>query len=129
MDDGFKVDIDSLSQMLERRGLEPKGRVQKYIDSEVLRLSSPYLPFQSGELERSGIMGTDIGSGDVMYNTPKARYLYYGKVMIGRAPKQLTDKDLTYHGTPMRGAYFFERMKTDRLKEILKGAAQIAGGE
>lgn len=42
---------------------------QSFIDSEVLRLDSPYVPFQTGMLDRSGMLGTDIGSGEVCYPT------------------------------------------------------------
>lgn len=104
------------------------SRAQMFVDSEVLRLSSPYIPFQSGMLEKSGILGTTVGSGEVIWNAPYARYLYYGKVMVGRAPKKLTDKNLKFHGAPMRGAFWFERMKKDKGKSILDGAAKIAGG-
>lgn len=102
--------------------------IQKFIDNEVLRLSSPYMPMQSGMLQKLGVLGTEIGSGEVVYNGPYARYLYYGKVMVGRAPKQLTDKDLTFHGqsgSPSRGAFWFERMKADKKDQILRGAAKI----
>lgn len=102
---------------------------QKFIDSEVLRLSAPYLPMQSGMLQKLGVLGTEIGSGEIVYLGPYARYLYYGKVMAGRAPKELTDKDLTFHGAPKRGAFWFERMKADKKDQILKGAAKIAGKE
>lgn len=101
---------------------------QMFVDSEVLRLSSPYLPFQSGMLEKSGILGTVIGSGEVVWNAPYARYLYYGKVMVGRAPKKVINKDLQFHGAPKRGAFWFERMKSDHKKQILNGAAKLAGG-
>lgn len=101
---------------------------QKFVDSEVLRLSSPYIPFESSMLEKSGILGTTIGSGEVVWNAPYARYLYYGQVMVGRAPKVLTARKLTYHGAPMRGAFWFERMKKDKGKQILDKAALIAGG-
>ena len=63
------------------------------------------------------------------YNAPHARYQYYGKVMVGRAPKRLTNKDLTYEGAPQRGAKWFERMKAQNRNEILKGAAKIATGK
>lgn len=99
-------------------------KAQKFIDSEVLRLSNPYIPMQQGILQKSGILGTKIGSGEVVYNSPYARYQYYGKVMVGRAPKQLTDRDLVYHGAPMRGRLWFERMKADKKDQILKGAAE-----
>ncbi len=101
---------------------------QKFVDSEVLRLSDPYIPMQSGMLKKSGILGTTIGTGEVVWNAPYARYLYYGKVMVGRAPKKVTSAKLTYHGAPMRGAFWFERMKKDKGKQILDKAALIAGG-
>ncbi len=101
---------------------------QKFVDSEVLRLSDPYIPMQSGMLKKSGILGTTIGSGEVVWNAPYSRYLYYGKVMVGRAPKVVTTKNLTYRGAPMRGAFWFERMKKDKGKQILDKAALIAGG-
>ena len=41
---------------------------QKFVDSEVLRLSDPYIPMQSGMLKTSGILGTTIGSGEVIWN-------------------------------------------------------------
>lgn len=101
---------------------------QRFVDSEVLRLSEPYLPFQTGGLRDAGIAGTVPGSGEVVWNGPYARYLYYGKVMVGRAPKQLTDRDLRFHGAPRRGAFWFERMMADKGKQIIAKARKIAGG-
>lgn len=115
------------------------SRAQKYIDSEVLRLSVPYLPFQSGMLEKSGILGTIIGSGEVTYDSPYARFLHEGKVMVGIQSrsawakpgerKVTTNKDLTYHGAPQRGPRWFERMKADHGRDILNGAAEITRRE
>lgn len=98
------------------------SNAQKFVDSEVLRLSDKYTPFQTGSLKKSGILGTDIGSGTVEWIAPYARYQYYGKVMVGRPPKKVTDKDLRYNGEPQRGSYWFERMKIDHKKEIIEGA-------
>jgi len=104
------------------------SKAQMFVDSEVLRLSDPYIPMQSGMLKKSGILGTTIGSGEVVWNAPYSRYLYYGKVMVGRAPKVVTATNLTYRGAPMRGAFWFERMKKDKKSQILDGARRIAGG-
>jgi hypothetical protein len=101
---------------------------QRFVDNEVLKQSEPYLPFQTGGLRDAGIAGTIPGSGEVVWNGPYARYQYYGKVMVGRAPKDLTDRDLTYHGAPKRGAFWFERMMADRGRQIIAGARKIAGG-
>lgn len=104
-------------------------KAQKYVDSEVLRLNEKYVPFRQGNLKRSGTLGTVIGSGDVRYIAPYARYQYYGKVMVGPAPKRVTDRPLRYHsGDANRGAKWFEVMKARHGQEIIRGARKLAGG-
>lgn len=135
---GVRFKLDSEENILARRGLETHGRAQKYVDSEVLRRNAPYLAHDSGDYEKRGRLGTEIGSGEVVYNTAKGRFLYYGKVMVGERTgspfaesnekKIVTDRDLTYQGGGLRGAYHFERMKADHKDDILKGAAEITGG-
>lgn len=110
---------------------------QKVVDSAVLRYSAPYAPFETGTLNRSGILGTKIGSGEVVWNAPYARFLYYGKVMVGvntGSPwakkgerKKVTDRDLKYHGGGKRGKLWFERMKADHRQDILKEAREAMG--
>ncbi len=102
-------------------------QAQRYVDSEVLRRCDPLTPRLNGELIRSGVRATNIGNGLVQYNSLHGRYQYYGKVMIGRAPKTVTNIPLTYTGAPNRGAKWFERMKTKDKKDILKGAGRIVG--
>lgn len=101
---------------------------QMFVDSEVLRLTDPYTPFQTGLLKKSGILGTIPGQGEVVWNAPYARYQYYGKLMVGRAPKELTEVNLQHVGAPMRGAFWFERMKRDKINQILDGARKITRG-
>lgn len=84
---------------------------QKIVDSEVLRLCSPMVPFRTGTLEKSGTIGTVIGSGEVKYSTPYARRQYYST-----APSRSYDAN--------RGGKWFERMKTkhkDEIKKLLEG--------
>ena len=102
-------------------------QAQRYVDSEVLRRCDPLTPRLNGHLIRSGVRATRLGSGMVQYNSPYARYQYYGKVMIGKAPKKITNIPLTYTGAPNRGAKWFERMKVKDKKDILKGAGRIVG--
>lgn len=89
---------------------------QKFVDSEVLRLDAPYVPFQTGMLQKSGILGTVIGSGEVNYIAPYAAAQYYG-----------TADSRSYDAR--RGGHWFERMKIDHRDQILRGAAAIAGGK
>lgn len=122
--------------MLKKRGLQNMGPVQKVIDQEVIRLMAPYTPRQNNALIDSATLGTDIGSGEINQNTPYSRYHYYGKLMVSSITgsayaskgekKILTDKDMKYNGAPMRGPFWFDRMKADRKDDILKGAQKVA---
>lgn len=91
------------------------SRAQTFVDSEVLRLCSKRVPFQTGMLDKSGILGTEIGSGIVAWIAPYAKSQYY-----------LTAPTRSYD--IMRGGLWFERMKADHKKEIIAGAKARAGG-
>lgn len=91
-------------------------RAQKFVDSEVLRRSEPMIPLLTGFLIKSGILGTEIGSGLVQWIAPYARRQYYGK----RKPGSQTG--------PLRGPQWFERMKQVHKRDILTQARKIAGG-
>lgn len=140
-----RLDLDGLQDALEARGLKPGGKVQKFIDSEVIRLCDPKVPFATGVLKHSAITASVIGQGMVVYATPYARYLYYGQVYGPNIPryeagelagfwsppgkkKHPTGRKLTYNGAPERGAFWFERMKAESGDDIIQGAAALAGG-
>lgn len=95
-------------------------RKQKYIDSEVLRLSAPYNPFRQGNMIRSGTTGTVLGSGVVEYTAPYARKQYFTNSGRGREGINAVK------GTKgLRGPFGFERMKADHKNEILEGAKKL----
>lgn len=112
--------------------------VQKFIDSECIRLMVPYTPMRNGILMKNAVMGTTIGSGLVVYNSPYARYQYYGKLMVSSVSgsayarrgesKVLTNIDLKYDTSrhPKAQKMWFEAMKADKREQILRGAAAIA---
>lgn len=89
---------------------DPKYQLaQSRLDSEVVRCSSPYVPMRSGQLMRSGENGTKPGSGQVVWNTPYARRMYYG---------------LNYHFStdkhPQACAQWFEKAKAVHKAAWLK---------
>ena len=110
-----KVDINT-RKILESRGLGASNKVQKYLASEIVRLSDPYVPFQQGMLKNQKQIASD--GSQIVYTQPYAHYQYYGEVMAGRAPKSYTGRKLTYSGAPMRGARWTERMLADKRTEI-----------
>ncbi len=126
MKNGITVvsNLDGVDKMLKKRGLEPNGKVQQVLAHEVARNCDPYVPMQEGILKNTRIVEND----GVIYQGPYARYQYHGKLMIGRAPKKLTDKDLTYHGAPQRGPFWDKRMWKDKGNGIVDRIAKAAGG-
>ena len=77
-----KLDVESIPKIKQSRGLEERGRVQQMIDSEVIRLMTPYTPRDTGALINSATRLTQIGSGLVMQGGPSAPYArrwYYNK--------------------------------------------------
>lgn len=113
----MKFNIKSTSNLKKERGIEVGGRVQMYIDNETIRLMSAYTPKDSGALIDSANTMTTIGSGVIKQGGSKAPYSrrwYYQKA--------------NFTGSPMRGNYWFERMKNNGGKNsILKGAKREAG--
>ena len=90
---------------------------QKSVDRNVLRFSDRFVPMDTGVLKKSGTLGTVIGSGLVQYVAPYAKKQYYH----GREPgTSKTGAD--------RGRYWFERMKSAHLNDIVS-AAQKTGGK
>ena len=122
-------------------------RTQEYIDQICIHEMIPYTPWRNGFLEQSVKLGTVVGSGELRYLSPYARYLYYGEIYGPNIPiyegneivgyfsprgqkKHPTGRQMVYDTSrhPQAGKLWFERMKADHGAKILEGAAKIAGG-
>jgi len=140
----------SKAAMLRRFNLESGGKVQQVIDKAVIDKSLAYVPWDSGTLGKSAYGATEIGSGKVVYPGPYAHYMYYGEVYGPNIPvfdddsgtptrffsppgrkKHPTGRELQYKTdvNPLAGSFWFERMKADRLQEIIKEAEDAAKGK
>ena len=138
----FKWSPDFVSIMGKRF-----NKAQEYIDSSCIRLMVPYTPMRTGMLTESVKLGTVIGSGELRYLSPYARYLYYGEVYSPNIPifeggeltgffsppgqkKHPTGREMHYDTSvhPQAGKLWFERMKADHAEEIREGAERIARG-
>lgn len=107
--------------------------LQKITDSMILQYATPFTPMQSGALIQSALRGTVIGSGWLVWDSPYAHYLYEGRVMgpnipladdggfFSRGPKYYTGQMLTFHGSPMRGAKWVQRMDEKRHTQLVRG--------
>lgn len=91
------------------------SEAQEFVDSEVIRLCSKMVPLQTSMLQKSGILGTEIGRGEVCWIAPYARTQYYN-----------TADSRSYD--PQRGGHWFDRMKAQHGNAIIARAKKIAGG-
>jgi len=134
-----KLDLPDPKYLLAKFNLEKGGIVQQVIDQTVIKYCIPYCPFDTGVLANSPYSASVIGSGVITYPGPYARFQYYGHVMtdengrvrVGKGEKKpiVTDRALVYKvdTNPQAGAFWFERMKADHLKDILEEAKHAAG--
>lgn len=136
------------TELLKKVHLEKGGLVQQSIDKSVIDWDMQYCPWETGTLAKSPYSMSEIGSGEVVYAGPYARYLYYGEIMGPNIPvfdddtgiptrfwsppgepKHLTGRELKFNTdvNPLAGAFWFKRMKADHKDDILREAQRVAG--
>lgn len=120
--DGF----DELQEVIARACT----KAEHIVAVQVKKDTSPYAPWLNGMLDRK----TDVIGNAVIYDTPYARFLYYGKVMVDPetgstyAPKGgtkvLTDKNLVFttSGHAQAQSHWFEASKAENLDKWVRVA-------
>lgn len=116
-------------QIMKRRGAS--GKAAMYLAERVKMRADPYTPMQQGVLKNTAQVQQDGRRAILIYNVPYAHYQYTGKVMgpnvltkLGwrsmpkNGPKYYTGRLLTYHGAPMRGAKWVERMLAEHGRDL-----------
>lgn len=142
-----KLEIPNIDEMIKDCGLNERGRAQCYIDKFILEESEPYVPGK--HIQDAGVIATEIGSGQVIWDSPDAQYLYEGKLMVdpitlkgaffspdyGFWSRPNTEKildpngrDLEYHGGGKRGSKWFDRMIDEKMDELVEGVQNIVNG-
>ena len=66
--------IDTLKEKLSSR----RDKAQEVLDLAVMKDTDPFVPMRQGTLASSVLRSTNAGSGEVVYDTPYARHMYYG---------------------------------------------------
>lgn len=112
-----KLDVKSLQEFKQSRGLEERGRVQQMIDSEVIRIMTPYTPRDTGALINSATRLTQIGSGLVKQGGPSAPY----------ARRWYYNKENAHFVGGKTDHWFDKAMRNGGAETILKKAQQMIG--
>ena len=90
--------------------------VQAMFDTEVMRLTDPYVPMDTGMLKNTAKMASEIGTGELVYATPYASAQYYRPGRAGSSTGAL------------RGPYWGERMKADHLEHLAAFVRKAVSG-
>lgn len=93
-------------------------RAQKWLDNEVLKDCEPFVPMRTGNLMNSGISGTTLGKGEVIYSAPYANRMYYG-----------TSFNFSKEKHPQACAQWFEKAKSLHKEDWRQGVQKIVKGK
>lgn len=109
----ISVNMRPVNRILKAKGLTAGGDVQRFHTANVLRRIVKYMPYREGMLIKQTVAANPVSKPYIVSPGPAARYLYYGKVMIGKAPKVVTDKSLVYTKSknPLAGPFWDRRLK------------------
>ena len=116
------VNMKPINRILKDKGLSAGGDVQQFHTANVLRRIIKYMPYRTGATIKLTQAQSPISKPEIVTDALYAKYLYYGKVMVGKPPKQPTDKDLKYTKTknPQAGPFW------DRALVAAEGKAMQA---
>lgn len=90
---------------------------QAKLDQEVMKQMEPYMQLDTAAMIMSMRLSTEVGSGKIDVTAPYSRKVHYSLAKVGRITG------------PLRGPFFFRRMKADRLPYLLQFARGSVGAK
>ncbi|MBR1653678.1 MAG: capsid protein [Clostridia bacterium] len=103
------VKMQPTSVIKAHLGIEPNGRVQKFFTNTCYKHMDKYVPKDEGNLRTI----VDIENDSITYESPYARYQYYGM----RDDGTHVVKNYT---TPGTGPYWDKRMVSAEMQDVVK---------
>lgn len=80
------------------------------LDEQVLKDSNRYVPYQDGDLHDSALAASNIGKGEIIWDTPYARRRYYEPASLSKTPN------------PQASTQWFEVAKSRHLDDWIRVA-------
>ena len=112
------IKMQPTSVIKARLGIEPNGRVQKFFTNTCYKHMDKYVPMDEGNLRTN----VSIDSSSITYESPYARYQYYGVREDG------THKVHNYT-TPGTGPYWDKRMVSAEMQDVVEEVQNFIGGK
>jgi hypothetical protein len=113
----YKVKIEGpkVQDYIKNLGLLPRGKIQTFIDSEMVKLTDPKVPSDTTHTRKSVFINTIFGLGKIIYD------IYYKRMY--------EDTSRRYQDAPTRGAFWVHRMLNDGGREkIMEAVKKLLGG-
>ena len=96
----IRIELEPVTAVVNRLGLAPNGRAQKFHTNNVMRRMAKYMPYRTGATIKLMIAQTDISRPEIIVPGPYAQYLYYGKRMVnaktGKGPAMIPGVGLRF---------------------------------
>jgi len=105
-----KIELPKVETYLKSLGLLPMGNIQTFIDSEIARLSDPYVPSDTTDTRKSVFLNTAFGSGQLVYSA-------YGYPEPGRNIWNDERETVKWQDAPKRGPKWVLRMWAEGGRE------------
>ena len=112
------VKFKPVAQIKAELGLEPNGRVQKFFTNTCYKHMDKYVPMDLGNLRTV----VDIQDDSITYESPYARYQYYGEREDGSHKVQ-------NYSTPGTGSFWNKRMISAEIDDVIKEVQEYMGGK
>ena len=116
------VRIKPTSTIKAKLGIEPNGRVHKFFTDTCYKHMDKYVPMS--DLPSKGNLRTivDIQTDSITYESPYAKYQYYGMRQDGTHV-------VRHYTTAGTGPYWDKRMKSAEMKNVVKEVQDYIGGK
>ena len=134
MGDNVKIKVDINARKISREYKAKQQRALRMLKNEIAKDTESYVPMRDGMLRRSVTTSLRTNAPKLIWARPYAKFLYYGKVMVGKITKRawarkgetkdVTDKKLTY-SQPGTGPNWFNRSKKVNLQKWLRVAKKV----
>ena len=112
------VELKPTSEIKARLGLEPNGRVQKFFTNTCYKHMDKYVPRRDDNLRTI----VDVENDSITYESPYARYQYYGVREDGT-------HQVRNYTTPGTGTYWDKRMVSAEMQDVIKEVQNYVGGK
>lgn len=112
------MELKPISVIKARLGLQPNGPVQRFFTNTCYKHMDKYVPMDKGDLRTNVLIGWDT----ITYESPYARYQYYGIRNDG-------SHKVRKYTTPGTGPYWDKRMWSAEKNIVISEVQNYVGGK